>query len=434
MDYEEIKEFVRSEVPDWDDDVTSAARFKAFSGQRSDWEHKYVFWKELIVKVARRFGILAVNAAEVKEWFNRGGLTPLCIDHVLSLMYDEGDAIRKVDLRDPTIGPLAQIWGKVRRLLAKPASEPVLQDNLILISPLKDRSSQVIKELSENSWTSSCVITKRRLQEICGGIEEASVILSYLLGRSKVLYLSIRKKELIEGVKISLSSEAVPSITSLDCDILHLIWTTEKLQQQLDLIDQRHSKARSSAIASLKCGNKRIALKHVREMKLESENRAKCALLLTKVEQVLHGIYDAESARKVSDAVNAGARVTKAIMVDADEVERCVGELEEVFHSQKEVEKALESVSFAGIEDEDVEDELSELELLVRKEESSVKKGATVTKNQVEDSTSASLVDALLNLKLSDATKDIPRERVQTSGPSSGKGSSRSPVLDAGSV
>ncbi|KAI4383194.1 hypothetical protein MLD38_009061 [Melastoma candidum] len=151
--------------------------------------------------------------------------------------------------------------------------------------------------------------------------------------------------------------EAVPSVSSLDWDILHLIWSTEKRQQQLDLIDQLHSKqvcwARSSAIASLKCGNKIISFRHEREMKSKSENRAKCASLLTEVEQVLHGIV-------------------LAIMINAEEVERCVGELEEDFHSQKEVDMALGSVPFAGIEVEDVEDELSELELLVRKEESSV--------------------------------------------------------------
>lgn len=46
----------------------------------------------------------------------------------------------------------------------------------------------------------------------------------------------------LQGVKISLSTDAVSSITSLDYDVLHLVWTTEKLQQQLDVIDQRYQK------------------------------------------------------------------------------------------------------------------------------------------------------------------------------------------------
>lgn len=44
----------------------------------------------------------------------------------------------------------------------------------------------------------------------------------------------------IQGVKVSLSGATLPGITTLDYDILHLIWTTEKLHQQLDVIDQRH--------------------------------------------------------------------------------------------------------------------------------------------------------------------------------------------------
>lgn len=44
----------------------------------------------------------------------------------------------------------------------------------------------------------------------------------------------------LQGVKISLSTAALSSISNLDCDVLYLIWTTERLQQQLDVIDRRY--------------------------------------------------------------------------------------------------------------------------------------------------------------------------------------------------
>lgn len=44
---------------------------------------------------------------------------------------------------------------------------------------------------------------------------------------------------ILQGVKVSLSAAAVSGTTSLDLDVLHLTWTTENLQQQLDVIDQR---------------------------------------------------------------------------------------------------------------------------------------------------------------------------------------------------
>jgi charged multivesicular body protein 7 len=79
-----VGEFIRTEVGDWDDEAVGTARFKAFSGQKCDWESRYEFWKALILKIARRFGLLVISPLDVKNnWFNRGGLTPLCLDQVL---------------------------------------------------------------------------------------------------------------------------------------------------------------------------------------------------------------------------------------------------------------------------------------------------------------------------------------------------------------
>lgn len=46
----------------------------------------------------------------------------------------------------------------------------------------------------------------------------------------------------LQGVKVSFSQAALPSISTLDCDILHLLRTTEKLQDQLEVMDQRCEK------------------------------------------------------------------------------------------------------------------------------------------------------------------------------------------------
>lgn len=43
----------------------------------------------------------------------------------------------------------------------------------------------------------------------------------------------------LQGAKVSLLPAVISSITALDSDVLHLTWTVEKLQQQLDVIDQR---------------------------------------------------------------------------------------------------------------------------------------------------------------------------------------------------
>lgn len=58
-------------------------------------------------------------------------------------------------------------------------------------------------------------------------------------------------------------------------------------------------RSRNSALASLKCGNKKIAIKYAKELKLTSQSRERCTTLLDRVENVLQVIMDAESSKKV---------------------------------------------------------------------------------------------------------------------------------------
>ncbi|KAJ6338427.1 hypothetical protein OIU76_007987 [Salix suchowensis] len=342
-----VKEFIRIQVPDWDDEIMATARFKAFSGQRSDWEPKYLFWKDLILKIARHLDLFIIRPSQVKEeWFNRGGLTPLCLDHVLCLMYNEGDIVRNVDLVDPSSGRLSQLFRKVRNLMVRSPVTPeivMLEDHLFLTPLLKDKTARIIKCLSESHWTSSCIITMSKFQGMCGGPSEAAPLLSYLYGLGKAQYFSI-SKEVIEGVKISLSSESVPC---------HL---------------KRYEMSRKSALASLNSGNKKVALRHAREMKLASESRERCTSLLNRVEEVLHVIANAESTQKVTEAIRIGAQAMKQNKISVEEVELCLEELEESNDAQKQVEKALESNPISGIEDEDIEEELEKLELELESE------------------------------------------------------------------
>lgn len=436
-----IGELIRKEVPDWDDEVMVTARFKAFSGQRSDWEPKYVFWRDLILKLSTHLGVFLFHPSEVKNlWFNQGGLTPLCIDHVLLEMYNAGDILRRGDLVDPTSGRLSQILRRVVHLvgLSRASTQvDIMEDHLILLPVLKDKAAEVVKSISENHWTSSCIITMRKFQDICRGSKEASAILSYLSGCRKVQYLAINKGEFMEGVKVSLLPEAVSSITSLDCDVLHLISTAEKLQQQLHVINQRWEMYRKLALASLQSGNKKVALKHARELKLSSESREKCTTLLNRVEEVLRVIADAESSKKVSEAIQIGARAMKDNRINVEEVQLCLEELEDAIDSQKQVENVLESTSsYTGIEDEDVEDEFKklELELEVGSDSSQVcisKVGVKSVREEMEDQKIAeSISDALSNLSLVDVAPMVSITQ-QDSTDSTRNNLSKTPKLEA---
>ncbi|KAE8703610.1 SNF7 family protein, putative isoform 2 [Hibiscus syriacus] len=215
---------------------------------------------------------------------------------------------------------------------------------------------------------------------MCRGRKEAYAVLSYLSGCGKGRYFSTNKKDLIEGIKVSLSSAVVSGVSSLDFDTLHLIWTQEKLQQQLDVMDRRWEMSRQLALASLKSGNKKLALRHPREMKLGTENREKCNSLLN--------------------------RVGEENKISVEEVQLCLEELDESIDSQKQVEKALAltvevSPPYLDMDDEDIEEEFRKLELEFGSENLKDLNPET----GVSDTAGSDqyLADALSNLKLVDA-------------------------------
>ncbi|XP_042483342.1 uncharacterized protein LOC122063709 isoform X2 [Macadamia integrifolia] len=323
-------------------------------------------------------------------------------------MHKSGEIIHRGDLLDPTSGRLSQLFKRVMRLTGVSKSSPLQvtsEDQFILTSLLQERAAEVASFLSESYWSSFCVITLGKFQRICKGSNEASVILGYLSGCGKARYFSISKKDFIEGIKVSLGQGTVPSISSLDCDVLHLIWTTEKLQQQLDVIDHRCEMSRKSALASLRTRNKDVALRHAKELKLSYESREKCTALLNRVEEVLNIIAHAESTKKVAEAIQIGAHAIKENVVSVEDVQLCLEELDNSVASQKLVEEAFESnpLQSTGIEDGDVEEEFKKLELELGDEISqNLRSGPSVyLPTEVEGAKAAeSLSNALSDLKL----------------------------------
>ncbi|XP_006577730.1 charged multivesicular body protein 7-like [Glycine soja] len=171
-----IRDFIANEVSDWDDEVIAFARFKAFSGQRCDWEPTFLFWKHLIIKIATHFRLLLIRPSQVKnDWFNRRGLTPLCLDNVLSLMYNEGDITRTVDLADPTSGRFSQLVWRVSSLITRSPTPDIMAEQCVIVTAmLKDKAAEVVRHLSESHWNSSCIVTMKKFHDICEriGIKE----------------------------------------------------------------------------------------------------------------------------------------------------------------------------------------------------------------------------------------------------------------------
>lgn len=237
-----VADFVRNEVGDWDDEAKIRARFKALSGQRSDWSPLYSFWRDLILKVARHLHIFIIRPSRVKRlWFRRAGLSPLCLDHVLLEMHRAGDLLSP----HPTSSTarLSHIFRRALDLFGASNDYSLPPGDYYILAPLlEEQALEVVNKLSENYWTTSCVITMRKFQDVCLGSREALAILGYLSAHDRARRLIVNRADPIEGVKVFLAPGAVSSDSSVDYTLLHLTWTAEKLEQQLDVIDKCYQK------------------------------------------------------------------------------------------------------------------------------------------------------------------------------------------------
>lgn len=208
----------------------------------------------------------------------------------------------------------------------------------VVVPVLEEKARQVLDVLSESHWMDYCVITMRKFEKICGGAKEGVAVLNYLSARGRVKYLVVSGSDSMKGVKVCLApGGAISAATDTDLSVLHLTWTVEKLEQQLDLIDQRYQKAKASALACVKSGKRIVALKFAKEMKLINVSRERCAALLERVENVLGVIADAESSKKVKEAIQSSSQAVKDNMIDVEEVELCLQEVDENIDSLKRI-------------------------------------------------------------------------------------------------
>ncbi|KAL6849999.1 hypothetical protein ACP4OV_020626 [Aristida adscensionis] len=341
---------VRAEVGavGWWDDPDSTdfrARFKAFTGQRGDWpQPTLLFWKDLVLRVARRLRRCSAPAH-------------------LEVMRADGEILLKSELIDPTSGSLYQLVRRVSQM-AVVSRRPVAQDDtLVFKSLVEERAMDVIRQLSDSHWTSTCIVTLKKFNSFFSDWEDAHAVLCYLTQSGKARYLVARKHDPVEGVKFALNSVQVPAVSKLDYDTLHLIWAEERLQQQLDVLDRRWEMSRKRALASFKSGDKQAAYRSVRQSKLFSQSRDKCTPLLERVEEVISLIASAESTKKVYEAIEIGVQAMKEHNVSIEDVNIHLKEVDDLVAAQREVDVAIESIPLHSLDGEDdIEEEFQKLE------------------------------------------------------------------------
>ncbi|CAM6110918.1 unnamed protein product [Calypogeia fissa] len=373
-----LRDFLEKEVPDWKDDDFARGRFKAFTGQKQDWEEKLNFWMDLTVKVARHLDLIVIDTHSVQQkWFIRDGVVPMGLEHVLVEMKKAGELVTVEQVLAG--GPSTFQW--VGAMLKKTISWAVIgyaeselpvEERLVVNTILQEKVSQFLKILADGQYSSECIATLAKIKQLCGGSEEAELVVGRLLVQNKARFVRVAGGDQIEGFKISVNEKPVTPVSENDCHILQLQWTMEVLQLRLSTLDGRISMARNSVIKSSKAGLKREALRYVRSMKLLQLSREQCAGSMDKIEHVLSLIADAETTKKVSEAIQVGTTAMKDNHVSLEEVQHTLSELDEAITLQKETEEALAWPPLSTNEMDDdaaLDEELALLEAELESEE-----------------------------------------------------------------
>ncbi|XP_002989143.2 charged multivesicular body protein 7 [Selaginella moellendorffii] len=367
----EVRTLVEREVPGWaEDDVKVDALFKAFSGQREDWQGRLDFWRALIVKLARHLGLIVIDGREVQlRWFLRDGLLPLCLNDVLREMLRSGElqALEQQERQQRTSSLGRALAWALGFQTAKDTIDTAVGGRLVVTVLLKERVAHVCKTLADTSWKSDCIVTMKSFVGLFGETDDAKAAMHYLLDKKLARHVCIDERdELIEGLKISLVQSCVSALNQVDYHMLQLHWTSEKMKQRLDALDQRVSQLREAAVGAK---DKRVALRHLRSMKVLASSRDKCADLMARIQEILDAISDAEATKKVSEAIQLGNRAMREHHVTLEEVHEQLKEMDEAMVLTKVVGDALGGpASIDAVEDEDLLQEIASLEEEVRQE------------------------------------------------------------------
>lgn len=290
----------------------------------------------------------------------------MCISQVLVEMYKCGD-LQELDNPRETESSLSWFWQQIRKGVFLERGNTLVNANsigqrLVVTTLVHERLVEVTKSVSEKCWTASSVITMVLFIKLCGGGEEADIVKKELIRTKRGRTFVTEGNMPVEGIKVSLTQDCVPDISKLDCYMLHLYGTLEKLHTQIIVLEKAYSWSKQSAIRALQQKDRSTAKRHARSMHTLAASKSKCTEFEGKIQELLAFISQAEMTKQVSEAMKVGTDALKEHTVPLEDIQECLSEVDEAISLHKEAASALGSPT-EGSEADDLDLELAELEL-----------------------------------------------------------------------
>lgn len=196
---ERIYEFLKLQVPEWEDDEVMLARFGSVDRTDPWFVSRSNFWSSLIIRVSQHLKAIVISAEEIKlEWFRKGGLLPMDLDDVLEGMLKKGQLQKLETALSKTAWfsfPTTFSW-TVRTLMGTP---PSTSGMFVVTSVLKERAEAVAGSLLQQAaFSSDFLITSQKFQKLCEGEQAAALIMRWLVMERMAIHISLKGTDHLE--------------------------------------------------------------------------------------------------------------------------------------------------------------------------------------------------------------------------------------------
>lgn len=357
--------------------------FRPKSVNEEHYNQKMKFWKTMIENYCEFKGSASINIEELKRVFKRKGTVPYCLQEVFNQLSAEGNIVAKSEFMSApkTLASWAlnSAWktvnwglGKVKEKLVGAVEDE--QTVFVVKSALRNQGRILLDHIrARHSYNNILSMDELMLgaDEIEGLSKDGILlVLHHLSTEEKKVYIE-ENLEISEHhhkilLKFAEPHKPVQPITEIERSIYNLEHTEKFLLKTIENKEHQLNEVLSVVKENLKNGKKQLAKTYLRKKHLMETDISKTIDILDNVQMILQRVKSSKNDKDIIQTYKMGSEAIKTAFAESginlDNVHDIIGDMQEIFEDQKEIDAALgEQIGSSTIDDKELEDELADL-------------------------------------------------------------------------
>ncbi|BFZ01887.1 hypothetical protein BsWGS_04927 [Bradybaena similaris] len=345
--------------------------FREMSLNPQSWMRKMKFWERLLLETALERRMVTVDVASLSLMFERKGIRPKCLGTVIEEMKKSGQIQSVEQYRRPHSW---LSWG-FHKLLKQPLAWGVGQlfgtatsDTEVFVWPAVVKLCHEVIQLYRSNvqdLLGDSLVSLAQLRSMCQTVipsdADFQIVLSQLEREHQITVLETKDKELV--IQFCKRGEISASpITEVDVQIYQIRLTESRLEKDIEALSLAADRLLNDARAHVREGSKIMAkhcLRKKRVLEATMDHRYAC---LSKLQDILQTIQDADTNEMVVKACAAGASIMRNVhqQLNVEGVEAVMDAVKDAIEVEEEIKQAMSS-RLDGEDSDELERDLQEL-------------------------------------------------------------------------